>query len=468
MTKLRKLAIEDEGEVLPTQTDPAAAVDADGNPITTDTNVDPNAVASVDPVVVDTGEAPIAEELVEDPVTPEENEAIDETVETEEAGTDLQEQSEEIADDTEDLIQARQTEQVLQAKVDKGEDLTDEEIYVATESIGRIFSKNPSFEGFGFEAYEGKKLTQKQKSKIALEAITNQNGEKAKTIKAKIENFINGLNTYNATAFNQLNRVQRDAEKALEEIKNSNFTKKVIRDRRVGMALQRGKGVQPFNNYKDVLKAINNLIGSYRVCIDASKYETTEGGKGGKYDLEKLASDMGNKVIARSNTSVTYDLNPDMLNGFTLTVKLPSESGNYVMRNLKSNFVISSSSGFNLLGFVKRDNGANNIQSLDKQTAIALLKEVISYTKSIKNEINNYTKKTSMSAGEVLKLIGKSIFGGTVTNLVRVTTGNLGAELILVNSLVYRIRVNQIANTLSHITTTVLRGLVAWAVDSAD
>ena len=67
----------------------------------------------------------------------------------------------------------------LRNKIERGEELSDEEIFIAVETIGNLYSSLGSvkFNGFGFESFSGKQLTQLEKSKIALEAITNQNAD---------------------------------------------------------------------------------------------------------------------------------------------------------------------------------------------------------------------------------------------------------------------------------------------------
>lgn len=79
----------------------------------------------------------------------------------------------------------------LRNKIERGEELSDEEIFIAVETIGNLYSSLGSvkFNGFGFESFSGKQLTQLEKSKIALEAITNQNADQASTWKAKFERF---------------------------------------------------------------------------------------------------------------------------------------------------------------------------------------------------------------------------------------------------------------------------------------
>ena len=98
-----------------------------------------------------------------------------------------QDTPDDLIQETEGLMTSGLIERTLRAKVGRGEDLTDEEIYISTETIGNLFSAlpGPGFKGFGFEVYEGKTLSQKEKSAVALEAITNQNEEKGKTLKAK-------------------------------------------------------------------------------------------------------------------------------------------------------------------------------------------------------------------------------------------------------------------------------------------
>ena len=78
-----------------------------------------------------------------------------------------------ILEEVEDFRLAKQTESILKAKVDRGEDLTDEEIFIAVETIGNIYYRKSdyNFTGFGFEKFTNKSLNQKTKSLIALEAI---------------------------------------------------------------------------------------------------------------------------------------------------------------------------------------------------------------------------------------------------------------------------------------------------------
>ena len=111
--------------------------------------------------------------------------------------TDLE--TNELYEDALALDTGARFQRVMQAKVDRGEELSDEEIFIATETIGRLYSSlgSAAFEGFGFEQYADKELTQMEKSKIALEAITNQNDTKIKTLSTNIENFFNELGLIN-------------------------------------------------------------------------------------------------------------------------------------------------------------------------------------------------------------------------------------------------------------------------------
>lgn len=101
----------------------------------------------------------------------------------------------ELRDEAIALSTGSQIESVLRKKINNGEVLTDEEIYIAVETIGNLYSNLGSepFKGFGFETYAGDKLSQAEKSRIALEAITNQNADRFKTWKAKFERFGHGM-----------------------------------------------------------------------------------------------------------------------------------------------------------------------------------------------------------------------------------------------------------------------------------
>ena len=216
--------------------------------------------------------------------------------------TDNQEEIESLAEDITAYQTSRKIENVLTNKVNNGEDLTDQEIYIATETIGALYSNLGDFKGFGFENYEGKSLPQAEKSKIAIEAISNQNKEKGATITAKLERFGNSLSDYFSWFTGSMSKLRKEAQEVLrlaERSPDESFTQSEIEDKRVSKAIQRGSSKPPFKNYNDIIKAVGSLIDSVKITASISKYESLFSGKDSKWDLAKLAEDMGGRIIKR-------------------------------------------------------------------------------------------------------------------------------------------------------------------------
>jgi hypothetical protein len=366
------------------------------------------------------------------------------------------EQVNEIVDDFHALGVSTQIENTLQTKVDRGEDLTDEEIVIATEAIGNLYLKTSSdtFRGFGFEQHAGKTLTQKEKTKIAMEAISNQNGEKAYQFKKKLENFNNSLSDGFSASNAGTKRLLNDAKDVLDKVKRTDdsfFGKSKINDKRVSIAVQRGYKTPPFKSYKEVLKALEGMISSLKVVSVASKYETLGSGKDSQYDLAQLAKDLDSKVIVKTTTSVTYDLNPDKLTGGILTLKIPADSDNgYLMRNLKANFVVYAD--YNIWRVVEKSQGLEN-KSLSKKECIELLEEVIKHIEDQEHLFKLYYNDARVDITDFLKQMGKSLIGSWVLGY---------------NSIIFRSRIENVALKIHHLNRQVIRGLIAWAASSMD
>lgn len=367
---------------------------------------------------------------------------------------DLEKEQTDIAEEVHSYGISRQIENTLQNKVNRGEDLTDEEIYIATETIGNLYSNSSlgTFNGFGFEQYSNVILTQTEKSKIALEAITNQNEEKAKTIKAKMENFGNNLSDGFARFSGNMEKLRKDAKDVLKRIRNAddgNFVSGSVNDKRVSQAIQRGKTLPPFKDYKSVLKALEGNIDSLKIISSASKYESLGSGEGSEYDLAKLAKDLKGRIIKEDEKSATYDLNPEKLNGALLTLKIPTHSENgYIVRNLKANFVVKSE--YNIWTYAEGSHGVV-AKALTKKECISLLEDVIKHIEENESLFKLYYKDARFGISDFLKFLVK---------------GFLPIPYLWLNSLIFRARMDELNMKTHDINNKVLRGLIAWAASS--
>ena len=165
---------------------------------------------------------------------------------------------------------------------------------------------------------------------------------------------------------------------------------------------------------------------------------------------------MDGKIINKTSGRVTYDLNPERLNGAMLTITVPDNSdNNWVMRNLKANFVISSSDD---------GQGSSNdtafseisVRALNRKECEALLVDLIKYIDNEGRIYRAYYDNATTSIFEMMKIIGKSLVFLPISNLV------------LINSVVYRTRIDTITNRIQLINRGVLRGLMAWVASSMD
>ena len=382
---------------------------------------------------------------------------------TENEGThsdsEFQREVENLYDEGVSLDTGMRIERVLKAKVDRGEDLTDEEIYVAVETIGNLYSSlgTTPFKGFGFENYIDRTLTQAEKSKLALEAITNQNAEKFKTWKAKFERFTHGLRDGFSTIKGSLSSMKSNAEDLLAKVRSADdsaFTVKQVTDKRVSLALNRGYKRMQFSNHKETLKALGELTDSVKILASASKYESLAGHDGSKYDLAQLAADMDGKIINKTKGRVTYDLNPEYLNGVLLNITIPDNSeDNYAMRNLKANFVISTSDD---------GQGSSNdiafsdtaVRALNRKECEALLTDLLKYIDNEGRIYRGYYDSSTTGILDILKIFGKGVVVAPIGNL------------IIINSLIFRGRIDSIAIRIHLINRGVLRGLLAWVASS--
>ena len=158
---------------------------------------------------------------------------------------------------------------------------------------------------------------------------------------------------------------------------------------------------------------------------------------------------MGGRIIKRSVGKVTYDLNPERLAGALLTATVPDNSdNNYLMRNLKANFVISLDYDIWRVG-----TRSENVKTtgLNKRDTIALLKQVIRYIDEEEEYFKQYYKVAKFGITDLIKNIFKAIipFGSY-------------------NSIIYRMRIQNLNSHIHYINHEVLRGLIAWAADSID
>jgi hypothetical protein len=360
-----------------------------------------------------------------------------------------------VAEEVEDYRVATRVEKTLRQKVDAGQDLTDEEMFIAVETISNLYMRGSAkaFSGFGLEAYDANKLTQKEKTQLALEAITNQNAEKAKAIGAKVENLMNDLGNWFSFANGNMERLMSDAKAVLDRVQRAdenNFTKEMVSDKRVAKALQRVNKPQ-FRNHKEVLRALKGLQDSLKVVAAASKYESLDGGEGSKWDLKKLADDMHGKLLSRENGRATYDLNPEQVTATAMTVTIPDSSdSNYIMRNLKANFVVRSD--YDMLRITAKSQGFD-VKPLSKSECVSLLNDVIQHINSEEALFKEYYKTAKVGLTDILKNVGKTW---------------LLSPLAGYNSSIFRSRIQQLNTNLHYINQEALRGLIAWAASSLD
>lgn len=375
----------------------------------------------------------------------------------ENTSTDLE--TNELYEEAVALEASTRIQRVMQAKVDRGEELSDEEIFIATETIGRLYSSlgSAAFEGFGFEQYAGKELTQMEKSKIALEAISNQNADKWKTWKAKFERFGHSVRDSFSSLNGSLSSMKSNAEDLLNKVRSADdevFSVNRVTDKRVSIALNRGYKKEQFKNHKEVLAALAKLNDSVKILASASKYESLNGKEGSSYDLGKLVKDMDGRIINKTDSKATYDLNPENLNGSRFYVTIPDNSdNNWVMRNLKANFVLSTSDDGqgtgNDVAYSETD-----VRPLNRKECEALLTDVLKHIENEGRVYRTYYNDATTGLMDVLKIVGKSVVFAPIGNLV------------YMNSLVYRARIDSIAARIQLINRGVLRGLLAWVASS--
>ena len=368
--------------------------------------------------------------------------------------SEFQREVENLYDEGVSLDTGMRIERVLKAKVDRGEDLTDEEIYVAVETIGNLYSNlgTTPFNGFGFENHTDRTLTQTEKSKLALEAITNQNADKASTWKAKFERFSAGLSDYGSWFTGNMKKLKQEAQEVLDRVKSADdsaFIVTEVTDKRVALAIQRGTKNPPFKNYKDVLKGLEGMIDSLRVVSAASKYETLGSSQGSKFDLDQLAKDLKGRVIDKDESSVTYDLNPQRMTGARLNLTIPNTSeSNWFMRSIKANFVVSADTNIDYSLTPKATN--LSAKALTRQECIDTLTAVIGHIEEQESLFKLYYKDAKIGVVDILKTMFK-----------------MGGGLIFVlNTLIFRTRMQDMNSRLHYINRACLRGLIAWAASS--
>lgn len=373
--------------------------------------------------------------------------------------TEFQREVENLYDEGVALDTGTRIERVLKAKVDRGEDLTDEEIYISLETIGNLYSNIGSckFTGFGFENFTDKELTQSEKSKLAVEAITNQNADKAKSLKAKLERFSAGVSDYFSWFTGNMKKLRIEAQEVLDRVRSaedSDFLTQEVTDKRTALALQRGHDFKPFKTYKEVLKSLEGMIDSLKIVSSISKYETLGSGEGSKYDLAKLAKDLKGRIIDRDEDSVTYDINPDRLTGARLNLTIPNNSdSNWFMRSIKSNFVVSLDTNINYSLTPKAMD--LSVKSLNRKECIDLLTSVIKHIDEQESLFKHYYKNAKIGILDIFKSYFK--MGGVPT-----VVGIIPA----MNSMIFTGRIQDINSRLHYINRSCLRGLIAWAASS--
>ena len=342
----------------------------------------------------------------------------------------------------------------LRNKIERGEELSDEEIFIAVETIGNLYSSLGSvkFNGFGFESFSGKQLTQLEKSKIALEAITNQNADQASTWKAKFERFGAGLSDYASWFSGNMKKLKQEAQEVLDRVKSANdsdFNVAEVTDKRVSLAIQRGTKTPPFKSHGEVLKALETMVDSLKVVSSASKYETLGSSEGSKFDLAKLASDLRGRVVDKDEDSVTYDLNPMKLTGARLRLTIPNTSdSNWFMRSIKANFVVSADTNINYSLVPKATD--ISAKALSRKECIDLLTSVIDHIDEQERLFKLYYKDAKIGLGDIFKMFFK-----------------MGGGLIFViNTFIFRSRMQDMNSRLHYINRACLRGMIAWAASS--
>lgn len=348
--------------------------------------------------------------------------------------------------DVNNLQLSTRIENTLRRKVDSGQDLTDEEIFIAVETIGNIFVNNDrDFKGFGFESYEGKKITQKQKSIIALEAIEKFNKEELENLKTKYDNLNEQELNFQSVLTGSLDKIKEEANEILNTIKNvpdSEFGKKEIDDTKVQKITYRGLDKTPATSYKDILKAVEGSLASLDILSRVANYESTGSGKDSIYDLSKLAKDMNGKIIKRENGKVTYDINKEKLCGLDLTITVPDNSdSNYIMRNLKANFVVDSDFGDQRAFNTRLD---HKVKPLNKKEALEVLNSIIKFVDKESKAYSTYYNEAKLKLDSFKYLV----------------------PIVGHNKLIFRAKINNLNTIIHYLNLTVLRGLMTWVLKS--
>lgn len=337
-------------------------------------------------------------------------------------------------------------EKSLRSKIDSGHDLTDQEIFIATETVGFLAIKHRSnFTGFGFEEYINKSITQKQKSMLALEAIEKYNKEETEALKNKFENLKVDEENFKSLLTGSLDKIEEEAQellKGIENIPESEFTNKEIDDIKVQKITFRGFEKQPFKKYNEILSAVKDSIDSLDVLSRVSKYESTGSGKDSKYDLSKLAKDMGGRIVKREDGKVTYDVNHNKLCGLDLFLTVPENSdSSYLMRNLKANFVVKAKTENSRVLTAKLN---HSVKSLNKKECINLLNSIISFVDKEKNVYQDFYKEAKLSLDSFKFLI----------------------PIVGYNKLLFKAKINDLNSVIHFVNLTVLRGLMTWILRS--
>lgn len=345
-----------------------------------------------------------------------------------------------------DLELTTNIETTLKNKIESGNDLTDEEIFIAVETIGFIAIKHKTiFSGFGFENYKDKKISQRAKSLLALEAIEKHNKDEIESLKLKFENLNVDEENFKSLLDGSLEKIKLEAQEILETVEktpDSTFITKIIDDDKVRKTTFRGFDKTPITNYKDIFKAIDDSLDNLDILSRVSNYESTGSGKESKYDLSKLAKDMSGKIIKREDGKVTYDVNISKLCGLDLYLTVPENSdSNYLMRNLKANFVVS----------VKMDNErtltaklSHTCKSLNKKESIEVLKNIIKFTEQESKIYQSYYKEAKLKLDSFKYLI----------------------PVVGHNKLIFKAKIHNLNTVIHYINLVAFRGLMTWVLKS--
>lgn len=349
-------------------------------------------------------------------------------------------------------------ERVMRAKVERGEDLTDEEIYIAAETIGNLYSNMGTgiFNGFGFESYQGKNLTQKEKTSIALEAVQNANKEKTQQLKKQLEIKSKKIEDKITTGKDHFKSISNRANKLLAKIKtlpDSSFKQEEINNKSVKLAFWRGPDVSPeyFKSYKDILSVLEKI--NQRFDIIASVKETVAWSykENGKYDISKIMVKYKNEIVQENeeDNMVIFDLNKERLGGSGFLVASPIKvDGGFIKRNFTH---VRKAAGLHMYHTPKNDDLDFPTKGLSKKETIDLLENIIKATDNFNKILSTNYEAANTGFMEALGRAALSLF------TLNIFIGQLIAVSLVDNLLTISLVVEKI----------VLNGLIDYAENSA-